>query len=578
MIHVSHVYRRAHAFTRRYRALISVSLLAAFAEASLSGAFTKLMQPMIDKTFVQKGLGGFGYQFPLAIVAIFVVRGMFGYLGDVLMAKAGRGVARDLRELLFGKYIRLPSHYFDAEPVAFMLTRLGSDCDQVSQTVVDALKTMVQQSLQVAAMFLVMIWTSWKVTASVLLLAFPLSWLMGKVGRHYRRIGHRMQDSGARLNQLAEQVLCNHQEVKVYGAQALELEKYATRAGDHRRLGLQFESTRSVASGAVQLTGAIGLALLLPIASYEASRGRITAGDFVSLMTSMMVIVPSLKQLSSVQGMLHRGLASAERLFNVLDLPEEPDMGTRTLQRSEGRLEFRNVSASYPGKTTFALSDITFSARPGTVTAVVGRSGSGKSTLVKLIPRLYDCVAGQILLDGYPLQEYRLADLRRQVAMVSQQVMLFDGSVVDNVAYGELEQRQDKDVEWALLGAHALEFIRHLPSGKDTLVSGNGRRLSGGQRQRIAVARAILKDAPVLILDEATASLDPESERFVQAALQDLVASRTTLVIAHRLSTVEHADQVLVLDQGRIVEQGRHPDLIARGGLYADLYRLQFRG
>lgn len=577
MIKTSALYRRAHAFTGRYRVLISVALLAAFGEAALSGAFTKLMQPLINKTFVQKGLEGLGYLFPLGIVAIFLGRGMFGYVVDVFIAKAGRGVARDMRALLFGKYMRLPSHLLDSEPVPSMLTRLGSDCDQVSQAVVDALKTIVQQSLQLAAMLVVMLWTSWQVTASVLLLAPPLSWVMSKVGQRYRRIGHRMQDSGARLHQLADQVLCNHQEVKVYGAQAPELEKYVARANDHLRLGLKFESTRSVASAAVQLMGAIGLALLLFIASYEASRGRLTAGDFVSLMTSMMVIVPSLKQLSGVQGLLHRGLASAERLFNVLDQPDETDTGTRALQRSQGRLEFRNVCVSYPGKTTPALSDITFSARPGTVTAIVGRSGSGKSTLVKLIPRFYDCAAGEILLDGHPLNEYRLADLRRQVAMVGQQVMLFDGTVVDNIAYGELEQKRAEDVEWALRGAHALEFIRRLPSGKDTLVGSNGGRLSGGQRQRIVLARAILKDAPVLVLDEATAALDAESERLVQDALQNLAPYRTTFVIAHRLSTVERADQVLVLDQGRIVERGKHADLVTHGGLYADLHRLQFR-
>jgi len=288
-------------------------------------------------------------------------------------------------------------------------------------------------------------------------------------------------------------------------------------------------------------------------------------------------MIPNLRQLTNVQNMLQRGVASAERLFDVLDAVEEPDSGTRELTRSQGQIEFRAVTARYPGQTSPALSDISFIARPGTVTAIVGRSGSGKSTLIKLIPRFYDPESGQVLLDGHPVQDYKLADLRRQIALVGQQVMLFDGTIAANIAFGEMQDADEAALDRAMRGANAAEFIDRLPEGAQTSVGAKGGKLSGGQRQRLAIARAMLKDAPILILDEATAALDTESERLVQDALERLMPDRTTLVIAHRLSTIEHADQVLVMDQGRIVERGSHAELLAQGGLYAHLHRMQFR-
>jgi subfamily B ATP-binding cassette protein MsbA len=299
---------------------------------------------------------------------------------------------------------------------------------------------MLQQSFQIIAALVVMLWTSWQVTLAILVLAPPLAWVMDKVGRRYRRISHRIQESGARLMQSAEQTLSNHQEVKVYGAQRGELERYRAIADENLKLSLKVESTRSISSALVQLMGSVGLALLLFVAGREAIAGRLTAGGFVTLMFAMMAIIPALKQLTNVQNMVQRGLASAERLFAILDAEDEVDPGTRPLARAQGLLEFRDVSARYPGQARPALAEVSFVARPGTVTAIVGRSGSGKSTLIKLIPRFYDIEAGAILLDGHPLQDYRLADLRRQIALVGQQVMLFDGTIAANVAYGELEQ------------------------------------------------------------------------------------------------------------------------------------------
>jgi subfamily B ATP-binding cassette protein MsbA len=569
-------YHRLLRFALPYRNLLWLAVIGMLIEAAAGAGFTKLMEPVINQTFIVKNTR-IAVWLPLAIVGLFVLRGIAGYVTDYYMAKSGRGVARDLRVQVLGKYLRLPGARFDTEPVPSMLVRLGSDSDQVAQASVDALKVMVQQSTQAIALLAVMIWTSWQVTFAVLIMAPPLAWVMDKVGRRYRRISHRIQESGAQLLLAADQALSNQQEVKVYGAQTSELGRYREIADNYLKLSLKVESTRSIASAMVQLMGSVGLALLLFVAGYEAFNGRLDAGGFVVLMVSMMAIIPNLRQLTNVQNMLQRGVASAERLFEVLDAVEEPDTGTRELARSQGLIEFRDVTARYPGQASPALSNISFTARPGTVTAIIGRSGSGKSTLIKLIPRFYDPESGQILLDGHPLDESKLLDLRRQIALVGQQVMLFDGTVAANVAYGEMQQADAAALDNAVRGANAAEFIERLPEGVDTSIGAKGGKLSGGQRQRLAIARAMLKDAPILILDEATAALDTESERLVQDALERLMPDRTTLVIAHRLSTIEHADQVLVLDQGRIVERGSHAELLAQGGLYAHLHRMQFR-
>ena len=570
------IYRRLLSLSVPYRPLLWVGLLGMLIEALAGGGFTWMMRPIINQTFIAKDAAA-SLLLPLAIVGLFVARGIAGYLTDITMAKAGRSIARDLRVQVLGKYLRLPGQRFDAEPVPSMLIKLSSDSDQVAQAAIDAMKVMLQQSLQAIVMVGVMLWTSGQVTVLILILAPPLGWIMDKVGRRYRKVSHRIQESGAQLLQSADQALANQQEVKVYGAQQVELGRYTAQANHHLKLSMKVESTRSISSAMVQLMGAVGLAMLLFFAGREAQAGRMDAGSFVVLMTSMMAIIPALKQLTNVQGMLQRGVASAQRLFDVIDADDEADTGTRALQRARGTIEFRNVSARYPGQASNALTDVSFIATPGTVTAIVGRSGSGKSTLIKLIPRFYEVHSGQILLDDQPLDAYRLADLRRQIALVGQHVMLFDGTIADNVAYGELEQPPSGRLEAAIRGANAMEFVERLPAGVDSPIGAKGGNLSGGQRQRLAIARAMLKDAPVLILDEATAALDTESERLVQDALERLMPDRTTLVIAHRLSTIEHADQVLVLDEGRIVERGTHAQLLAVDGLYAHLHRMQFR-
>ncbi len=571
-------YRRLLSFAGPYRLLLVTAFIAALVEAAGTGGFAHLMTPITNRTFLNQGEAlSSAWEMPIWIVALFLVRGIAGYITDMSMGRAARSIARDLRVKVLGKYLHLPGSRFDAEPVPSMLVRLGSDSDQVAQAAVDALKTMIQQALQAIALLVTMLVASWQVTISIVLLVPPLAFVMSKVAKRYRRVSHRIQESSAHLLQAADQTLSNQQEVKIYGAQESELSRYHALADRNLSLAMKVESTRGISTATVQMMGAVGLAALLVIATYEAEAGRLTAGGFFSLLLAMAGIIPALKNLTSVQNVLQRGVASAERLFSVLDAPDEADSGSRPLQRARGAIEFRDVTARYPGQVRPALEHISFSARPGTVTAIVGRSGSGKSSLIKLIPRFYDPEGGQILIDGAPVQDYALADLRRQIALVGQQVMLFDGSVAANVAYGEMQSVEPQALDAALRGAHAMEFVEQLPDGKDTPIGVKGGRLSGGQRQRLAIARAMLKDAPILILDEATAALDNESERLVQEALTRLMPDRTTLVIAHRLSTIEHADQVLMLDPGRLVEQGTHAELLARGGLYAQLHGAQFR-
>ncbi len=567
-------YKRLLGFARPYRGLLLLAGVGMLIEAAAGSYFALMMKPITNSLVNPADIN---LLMPLTIVGLFVLRGIAGYLTDIGMGKAARSIARDMRVRVLAKYLRLPGQRFDVEPVPSMLVRLGSDSDQVAQAAVDAMKVVLQQSLQALGLLVVMLILSWQVTLTIFVLAPPLAWVMNKVAKRYRRISHRIQESGAELLQAADQTLSSQQEVKVYGAQDSELGRYATLADTNLKLAMKVEATRSISSAMVQLIGAIGLAALLLIASYEAAAGRLTAGDFVGLMVAMIGIIPALKQLTNVQNMTQRGIASAQRLFTVLDADDEPDHGTVPLQRASGLLEFRQVTARYPGQERPALEDISFVARPGTVTAIVGRSGSGKSTLIKLIPRFYEIEAGQILLDGHSLNDYKLADLRRQIAFVGQQVTLFNGSVAQNVAYGELSGRSAGELDKAIAGANALEFVAQMPQGLQAQVGAKGGKLSGGQRQRLAIARAMLKDAPILILDEATAALDNESERLVQDALQKLMPDRTTLVIAHRLSTIEHADQVLVMDQGRIVERGTHQQLLELGGLYEHLYRMQFR-
>jgi subfamily B ATP-binding cassette protein MsbA len=568
-------YRRLLSYALPYRWLLLAAGGGMLVEAGAAAAFTSLMKPMVDQTFVAHN-PAVRWSLPLAIVGLFVLRGLATWITDVGMARAGRSVVRDLRTIVLSKYLRLPNARFDREPVAALVSRLNYDTEQVTQATSEAIKVVVTDTMTIVALLAVMLYQSVLVTMAMLVVAPLIAGISGYVGARYRRINRGIQTGVASMAQAAEEVLSAQQEVKIYGAQAFESARYRGLAERNLRLNLKVEATRASASSIVQMLAAVALAVILVVAGREASLGRMSAGSFVALMMAMMALIPSLKRITNIQSAVQRGIAAAERLFAVIDEPDEPDAGTVPLARARGDLVFEDVSMRYDGQPTPALDRVSFRASPGTVTAIVGRSGSGKSTLIRLLPRFYEPTGGRLLLDGRPLAEYRLADLRRQIALVGQQVMLFDDSVAANIAYGQAEA-DPAALARVADAANASEFIARLPQGLDTPIGENGTLLSGGQRQRVAIARAMLKDAPILVLDEATAALDNESERLVQDALNHLIPDRTTLVIAHRLSTIEHADQVLVLDHGRLVEQGTHAELLARDGLYAHLHRMQFR-
>ncbi|MEY3371942.1 MAG: hypothetical protein RLZZ537_410 [Pseudomonadota bacterium] len=569
------VYRRLLGYTGKYRLFLILAFLGMIVEALAAGAFTALMKPMVDQTFVAKN-PEVRWVLPLSILGLFVVRGIATFVTDYGMARTGRSVVLDLRQQILDKFLRMPSSRFDQEPIPALVSRLNYDTDQVSQATSEAIKIAVTDTLTILVMIGVMLMQSVKVTLAVLVIAPVIGFISSKVGKRYRRINRGIQDGVGMMAQAAEEALSAQHEVKIYGMQDAEHKRYAVLARSNLGMHLKVEATKATASATVQILAAAALAVILLVAGQEAMQGRMTAGAFVTLMTSMMVLLPSLKRITNVQSIIQRGVAASDRLFGILDQPDEPDNGKRELGRALGEIRFEAVSVRYSEKGRAALSEVSFTAKPGTVTAIVGRSGSGKTSLIRLLPRFYEPSSGHIMLDDLDIRELKLADLRRQIALVSQQVMLFDDSVMANVRYGKADA-SDAEVWQALRAANAEEFVLKLPEGVHTAIGERGGRLSGGQKQRLAIARAILKDAPILILDEATAALDNESERLVQDALAHLIPDRTTLIIAHRLSTVEHADQVLVLDEGRLAEVGTHAELLQRGGLYSHLHQMQFR-
>ncbi len=572
----SGAYRRLLGLVRPYWPLWIVAGIGMVFDAAASGAFVRLIKPMLDDLFVLRDPEVI-FWMPIALVGLFVLRGLATFAGDYGMARIGRSVVRDLRNLVFGKYQRLPAAYFDREPGGQVVSRVIYGAEQVAQASADAIKTMVVDGLTVVAMLTVMLWTSPSLTLYLFVMV-PLTGLVWRyVGRRYRSINRTIQSSMGDVTGIVEDAVEGHREIRIYGGQAREAGRFSSAANDNLRLNLKIATTNALSTSTIQLVAASALAAIVWRATRPDLLDSMSAGAFMSLITAMLVMLPSIKRLTTVQAVVQRGVAAADELFAVLDAAPERDTGTRRLERTRGDIALETVSLRYTGRDQAALEKVSLRCAPGSVTALVGPSGSGKSSLVSLLPRFYEPTEGRILLDGHPLDEYRLADLRAQIALVSQRVVLFNGSIADNIAYGGLAGASRARIEAAAEAANAMEFIRALPEGLDSPVGEQGALLSGGQRQRIAIARALLKDAPILILDEATSALDTQSERLIQDALARLMDDRTTLVIAHRLSTIEHADQIAVMDHGRLAELGRHEELLAREGMYAALHRLQFR-
>lgn len=568
-------WRRLLGYSARHPVWASLAIVGMIVDAACMTLFARLIKPLLDNLFVDKDPYTI-FWMPIWIIGIFVVRGIASYATDYGTAVVGRNVVHALRTEVFARYLRMPGAFFALEPPGQQISRITYTTEQVAQAATNAVKVAVVDGLTVIGLAGVMLWYSPYLTASLLVMVPALLLVATVVSRRYRRVSRRVQGSMGSVTGTVEEAVTGQREVKIFGGQAYEGRRFDAVADRTRTLNLKIDSTNALSSATVQTLAAVALALIVYLATRPAVIDAMSPGTFFAVIMAMGGIVPSLKRLTTVQSNLQRGVAAAEEIFGVLDMPPESDAGTRELARVRGEIELVDVRLRYPGSDFAALDGVSLHCPAGSVTALVGRSGSGKSSLASLLPRLIEADAGEVRLDGHAVGEYTLASLRRQIAWVGQQVVLFEGSVAENIAYGELAGADPAAIREAARAANALAFIERLPQGFDTPLGAAGSALSGGERQRIAIARAILKDAPILILDEATSALDSESERLIQQALMRLMRQRTTLVIAHRLSTIEHADRIAVMDRGRIVERGTHAALLAADGAYAALHRLQF--
>jgi subfamily B ATP-binding cassette protein MsbA len=573
--HTRQIYKRLFGYTRRFWVVGVIAIIGMIIDGGGLAVFTKLLKPMIDKLFVDKD-PVLIFWMPIWIVLIFLVRGVGTFASSYGVAYIGRNVVNAMQRDVFGAYLRLPATFFGQEHSGHQVSRITYTSEQVASASTDSVKVVVTEGVTVIGFIYVMLSTSAYLTLALFVMVPLIMLIAGIVSRRYRSISRRIQGMMGSVTGTVEESVEAHREIRIYGGQEQAAARFRDVTDSTRRLNLKIASTNAQSSTAIQTVAALALAVMVFLATRPFEIQHMSAGVFITVLTAMGGMMPSLKRLANIQSNIQSGISAAENLFEIIDTAPEVDVGTRVLERTQGDIRFENVGLVYPRGEFEALRGINLHCAPGTVTALVGRSGSGKSSLVSLLPRFNAPTTGHILLDGHDYESVTLASLRRQIAWVGQSVVLFDGTVAENIAYGELANASEADIIAAAQAANAWEFIQKMPQGIHSVIGQGGNLLSGGQRQRLAIARAILKNAPILVLDEATSALDTESERLIQQALQGLMKDRTTLVIAHRLSTIEHADQIAVMDQGRIVERGTHAELLAANGHYAALHRMQF--
>ncbi|HJW55848.1 MAG TPA: lipid A export permease/ATP-binding protein MsbA [Burkholderiaceae bacterium] len=558
-----------------YKGRLALAFVGMILTATTEPTLSALMKILLDKGFGGKPAFPI-WSVPIFVIGIFALRGVSTFLTTYMMTWVSTRLLSQLRQQAFDRILDVPLGFYVTHSVGRVINSMMFEVEQIIDMIKNVLTSLIRDSLTVVGLMGYLLWLNWRLTLITLALIPLIAIVVRLTGKRLRKLSRDYLAINAQLTQVIEETTRANQVIKIFGGQQYETRRFEQRAAQQRSYLMRMASTFAATAPITQIITACAVSIVIVIALHQSSQGEATVGSFVSFITAMLMLLTPLKHLAEVNGPLQRGLAAAEVVFGLIDAPAERTSGTPLAQRAAGRLDFDDVSFAYPGQTQDALSHIDLSIMPGETVAFVGMSGGGKSTLVSLVPDFHSVERGEIRLDGAPIEGITLASLRAQIAMVSQQVVLFDDTVAANIAYGD-ESPDRQRIEAAARAAHLDDVIAHLPEGLETTIGDNGNRLSGGQRQRLAIARAIYKDAPILILDEATSALDSESERAVQSALDRLMQGRTTLVIAHRLSTIERADRIVVLDSGRIIETGSHEELLARNGAYANLYYLQFK-
>ncbi len=567
------IYRRLLGYTGNYKGMMFLGAFGMLLDALAQPLFYKLNQFMVDRVFGDKDIE-FGMTVAAAVAALGLARIIGNFLGVYGLEWVGKRIVADLRHDLFSSYLRLPASYMDQKNSGDLISRLTFNLEQVANAVTTTIVSGGRDVLIITGNLIVMFSANAKLSASVLVMAPIIALVVGIVNRKFRKISKRVQNAMGGVSDVTSEAVSAHRVIKVFSGQQQELKRFDLANETARRFGMRLVATRLLSSSVIQLAAIIAMLMILVIAMQPEVLEQVSPGVFSTIFISLIASIPPLKRVANIQEQLGKSIAAAESVFELIDQPGEFDQGQELMSDPDGKLVFEDVSFSYNGDEP-ALKNISLSIPAGTVLALVGHSGSGKSTLANLVPRFFNQSQGKILLDGKDIADFSLKELRKNISLVSQDVVLFDDTVANNIAYGELSGASEEDIYKAAEAANATEFIQRLSQGFETRVGPNGASLSGGQKQRIAIARALLKDAPVLILDEATSALDSRSEQVIQEALKKLMQNRTTLIIAHRLSTIEHADQIVVLSEGRIAEQGKHAELIQQKGLYFDFYQRQ---
>lgn len=570
------LYLRLLQYVRPYWKAIVLSLCATAIMAATEPMFPALLKPLLDEGFTQQG-GGMENPLliPLGIVGVFLLRGVFNYFSSYGFSWVSNRVIADIRAEMYARMVRLPNAYFQKNASSVPLTKIAYDVNGVASAATNVIVTVLKDGLVVIGLLCWLLWLNWQLTLICFALIPAVAWAMRTFSGRLRKASRAAQVSTANMVQVLQETAHCERVIKVFGGESQEAARFHRTNDEVRRQNMRQAVAAAATNPIVQMFAATAVAVVIYVAQVQSASGQITVGSFVSFITALLMLLSPLRHLADVNAPLQRGLAAAESVFQLLDEAIERDEGKIDAGRVAGHLVFSDVSFRYPGAERNALSGINLDIAPGQTVALVGQSGGGKSTLAALVPRFHSPDSGVILLDGNELQALSMHSLRRNIAYVSQDVLLFNDTVAANIAYGDMAGSSLEAIEAAAAAANALDFIRALPNGFETVIGENGNNLSGGQRQRLAIARAILKDAPILILDEATSALDNESERLVQGALENLMQKRTTLVIAHRLSTIEKADRIVVLGEGRVLEAGRHEDLLQTNGAYARLHSMQ---